>query len=192
MATFDRGFKSWAERSAANIRHELGIGPCDALDVRKLADFLEVRIITPKEIPGVPPDVLHQLLEKDPFGWDAVSIISSNGVVLLVYNPRKSSGRKVSDISHELAHVILEHKPSTVIFSHDGSFALRTFDQKREDEANWLAWSLLLPREALIRTMQKGISIEEIAESYGVTTQLVNYRLSVTGVKMQLSRMRRR
>lgn len=190
MATFDRGFKSLAERTSANIRHELGLGAHDCLDVFKLAEFLDVNVCTPREIPGLPEEVIHQLLIEDPFGWHAVSIVAPDGGVLLIYNPRKSPGRKVSDIAHELAHILLEHKPSTVIFSHDASFAMRTFDQKQEDEANWLAWSLLLPREALVRTTRQGMSIEQTAEFYKVTTQLVKYRLSVTGVSVQLARMR--
>ena len=190
MATFDRGFKSWAERTSANIRHELGLGPHDGLNVFKLAEFLDVIVLTPGDIPGLPNDVLHQLGTKDPFGWHAVSLVLPNGPALLVYNPKKSAGRKASDIAHELAHIILEHKPSTVILSHDGSFAMRTYDQKQEDEANWLAWSLLLPREALVRNMRRGMSIEQTAEFYNVTTQLVKYRLSVTGVSIQAVRMR--
>jgi Zn-dependent peptidase ImmA (M78 family) len=67
----------------------------------------------------------------------------------VIFNPRKSDGRKASDIVHELAHLILGHDPAKVVFSEDGQIATRTFDQKQEDEANWLAWALLLPREAL-------------------------------------------
>lgn len=192
MATFDRGFKSWAERTSANIRRELGLAPHEVLDVFKLAEFLDVTVITPSDIPGLPGDVEEQLSRRDPFGWHAVSLILPEGRTLLIYNPRKSAARKASDIGHELAHVIQEHKPSTVILSQDGSFAMRTFDQKQEDEANWLAWSLLLPREALIRAMREGKSIEDTAVLYGVSTQLVNYRLGVTGVSVQLARLRRR
>ncbi len=45
-ATFDRGFKTLAERTSANIRHELGLGAHDCLDVFRLAEFLEVKICT--------------------------------------------------------------------------------------------------------------------------------------------------
>ncbi|MEQ1844513.1 MAG: ImmA/IrrE family metallo-endopeptidase [Nitrospira sp.] len=192
MATFDRGFKSWAERTSANIRNELGLAPQDGLDVFKLAEFLDVTVLTPNDIPGLPVEVLDQLGRKDPFGWHAVSMSLPDGQMLLIYNPKKSAGRKASDIAHELAHIVLEHKPSTVILSQDGSFAMRTYDQKQEDEANWLAWSLLLPREALIRAMRRGLSIEDTAGLYGVSPQLVNYRLGVTGVSVQLARMRKR
>lgn len=192
MATFDRGFKSWSERTSTNIRNELGLAPHDCLNVFRLAEFLEVTVLTPNDIPGLPEEVLDQLARKDPFGWHAVSLSLPDGQMLLIYNPKKSDGRKASDIAHELAHIVLEHKPSTVILSQDGSFAMRTYDQKQEDEANWLAWSLLLPREALIRAMRRGTSIDETANLYGVSPQLVKYRLSVTGVSVQLARIRKR
>ena len=192
MATFDRGFKSWAERTSGNIRRELDLSPHDPLDVFRLAEFLEVMACTPRDFPGLPSDVLNQLLDHDPWGWSAATLTRHDGKVLLIFNPRKSRGRMASDIAHELAHIILEHKPSTIIFSHDGSFAMRTYDQKQEDEANWLAWSLLLPREALLRTRRNALSVEQTAEMYGVTTQLVNYRLRMTGVSVQLERTRGR
>lgn len=192
MATFDRGFKSWAERTSGNIRRELDLSPHDPLDVFKLAEFLEVMACTPRDFPGLSSDVLNQLLDHDPWGWSAATLTRHDGKVLLIFNPRKSRGRMASDIAHELAHIILEHKPSTIIFSHDGSFAMRTYDQKQEDEANWLAWSLLLPREALLRTRRNALSVEQTAEMYGVTTQLVNYRMRMTGVSVQLERARSR
>jgi len=192
MATFDRGFKSWAERTSGNIRRELDLSPHDPLDVFKLADYLSVTACTPRDFPGLPEDILHQLLVEDPWGWSAATLALHDERTLLIYNPRKSAGRRASDIGHELAHVLIEHKPSTIIFSHDGSFAMRTFDQKQEDEANWLAWSLLLPREALLRAQQNGLSTDQIADLYGVTSQLVEFRLRMTGVSAQLARSKGR
>ncbi len=29
--------------------------------------------------------------------------------------------------------------------SADGSLVMRSYDQKQEEEANWLAWAILLP-----------------------------------------------
>ena len=111
MPTFDRGFKSWAERTPANIRQELGLAPHDSLDVFKLAELLDVTVLTPTDNPGLSGDVLDQLARKDPFGWHAVSLVLPEGRTLLIYNPRKSAGRKASDIAHEIAHIILEHRP---------------------------------------------------------------------------------
>jgi Zn-dependent peptidase ImmA (M78 family) len=78
--------------------------------------------------------------------------------------------------------------------SHDGSFVMRSYDQKDEDEANWLAWALLLPREGLLACKREKLAAMEIAERFGVTESLVNFRLRMTGVEAQLkagSRYRR-
>lgn len=147
---------------------------------------------SPRDIPGLPAQVLDPLENRDRFGWHAVTVVVPGGRTLLIYNPRKSVGRKASDIVHELAHIIQDHKPSTVILSQDGRFSMRTYDQKQEDEANWLGWSLLLPREALIKALRQRLSIDNIAYSFGVSAQLVNYRIGVIGVSSQLARMRSR
>lgn len=70
--------------------------------------------------------------------------------------------------------------------SQDGSFVMRSYDQVQEDEANWLAWCILLPRDALMRCRKLDLSVAEIAEQYDVTETLVNFRLRMTGVESQL------
>src|ERR1051325_6940149 len=187
MATLERGFKAWAERMAASIRSELDLVPTAALDPEGLAKHLGVALISPDRIVGLAADVCVQLLETDPWGWSAATL-ELGGKVTVIFNPRKSAGRRASDIVHELAHLILGHEPAKVVFSEDGQLTTRTFDQKQEDEANWLAWALLLPREALFAATRSRMPTDQIAKAYGVTETLVDFRLKMTGVKAQLRR----
>jgi Zn-dependent peptidase ImmA (M78 family) len=182
---FERGFKSWAERTSQNFRRDFGLQPHSPLQPALLATHLDVRLCTPKEIPGLPQKVLDQLLKHDPSGWSAVSVYQGDRG-LVIYNPAHSKGRQASDIMHELAHLVLDHKAATVIMSHDGNLVMRSYDQKQEDEANWLAWCLLLPRDALTQCARRALSVEAIAEQYGVSRTLVNFRLGVTGVTAQI------
>ena len=182
---FERGFKTWAERTSANLRKEMGLSSFEPLLPKLLADYLEVHLCTPRDIPEITQDVLDQLLEHDPWGWSAVSVFQRDRAIV-IFNPRCSSGRQASDILHELAHIILDHKPATIIMSQDGSFVMRSYDEKQEDEANWLGWCLLLPREALLRCLRRGFSTIEIADTYGVTEILVNFRIRMTGVGSQV------
>ena len=179
--TLQRGFKSWAERTTTSLRGDLGLGPHDLLLPAALARYLEVLLWTPRDVPGLPSDVLDQLLQKDPWGWSAITVLQGTTAVV-IYNPRHSPGRQSSDIVHELAHLILGHEPAKVIMSQDGSFVMRSYDQKDEDEANWLAWSLLLPREGLFACRQQKLTTLEIANRFGVTDTLVNFRIRMTGV----------
>jgi Zn-dependent peptidase ImmA (M78 family) len=68
---------------------------------------------------------------------------------------------------------------------------MRTFDQKQEDEANCLAWALLLPRDALFDARKSRLPLDSIATAFGVTETLVQYRLRMTGIDVQLHRRRR-
>jgi len=191
MTTFDRGFKARAERAALAFRRELKLGPSDPLAPELLAAHLGIILWTPREIPGLPPDVLNQLIEIDPWGWSGVSLtVDGSGVI--IYNPRKSPGRRASDITHELAHFILDHQPATIILSAELDLGMRTFDAKQEDEASWLAWCLLLPREALVQAKLMRRSISDIAECYGVTEKLVTMRMDRTGVSSQFNAARKR
>jgi hypothetical protein len=186
MMNLDRGFKSWAERTSIALRREMGLTPKDPLDPLQLANVLEVNVWTPQKVPGIPEEVIDQLLYRDPWGWSAVSLLLADGHGLLIYNPRKSRPRQASDITHELAHFILDHQPATIILSSDGNIAMRTFDKKQEEEANWLAFCLLVPREALVLSRRDGLNAGQIANRYGVSETLVTFRLNVSGVEAQI------
>lgn len=191
MKTLDRGFKTWTERTAVSLRRELGLLPHAPLDPKRLAEYLDVRVWTPNDVPGNPKSVVDQLLRNDPWGWSAVSQFG-HSYGLIIYNPRHSKGRQASDIMHELAHFILDHQQGTMIMSHDGSMVMRSYDRKQEDEANCLAWCLLLPREALMSARRTGLTAAQIAERYGVSETLVTFRLQMSGVEAQIRAARRR
>lgn len=189
MATLERGFKAWAERTALAVRRQLGMPPTQPLDPFQLAKTLCVRVVNPLDYPELDDDIRAQLLERDPSGWSAVTLLVDDAAII-VFNPMHSVGRQASDVIHELAHIMLEHDPATVVFSQDGLMATRTFDQKQEDEANWLGWTMLLPRGALIAARQKRMARAQIAQEYGVSERLVRFRLQVTGVDYQMRRAR--
>ena len=184
-ASLERGFKSWAERTGASLRGELGLAQFQALDPHRLATYLEVRLMTPKDVHGITCDALHQLLTVDPWGWSALTIVQGEAA-MVIFNPAHSAGRQARDITHELAHIILGHQPATMIMSPDGAFVMRSYNQKQEDEANWLAWAILLPRDALLSFKRRKAAIAEIASAFGVTETLVQYRVRITGVESQV------
>ena len=191
MTRLDRGFKSWVERAATGLRREMRLKSHEPLKPSQVAEFLDVRLMTPLDVPGVPREVLDQLLRRDPSGWSAVSL-TLNSTSLVIYNPKHSQGRQASDIMHELAHIILDHRPATLILSHDGNTVMRSYDAKQEEEANCLAWGLLLPRDALVNAKRLNHSTAEIADRYGVSQKLVTFRMDTTGVNRQFARVRTR
>src|SRR5690349_3227435 len=162
MSTLERGFKAWSERMSAGIRRDIGLRPEQPLSPRDLAGYLDVTLWTPNDVPDLPAALVEQLLEVDHSGWSAVTH-QIDGRAIIVYNSRHSPARQSADIAHELAHLLLDHEPGTLILSHDGAIAMRSFNAKQEEEASWLAACLLLPRVALLREMRAGKGPAEIA-----------------------------
>jgi Zn-dependent peptidase ImmA (M78 family) len=186
---FARGFKTWCETIALQHRRTLKLQPVDPLRPEAVASSLGVPVYGIEEIPGLDPQVLRTLLHEDPDSWSAVTITNGRKSVIIL-NSSHSGGRPASDLMHELAHVIIGHTPARVDVTEDGALILNTYDRQQEDEANWLAGSLLLPREALMWIRRQGLDPQAAARDYGVSMQMLQYRLNVTGVDQQLQRTR--
>lgn len=181
---FARGFKTWCENAAVELRRALRVQRMDPLRPEQLAAHLGVRLCTPKDIPGLSSRVVQALLGPEKDSWSAVTL-SSGDCRLVIYNSAHALGRRANDIMHELSHVLLDHNPARVMYFSDGRMALRTYDADQEGQANWLAGCLLLPRDALVHIKSVRLSDDEAAAQYQVSTRLLTYRLDMTGVTRQ-------
>jgi Zn-dependent peptidase ImmA (M78 family) len=185
---FKRGFKSWCERTAVEKRAELGLRQLDKLDPYQLAQHLGITIQRPEEVPGVSAACLKRLLRDDRDAWSAVTLRHGSHSTIIL-NTAHSAARRASDLMHELAHIILGHTPSRVDVTDDLQLLLRTHDRVQEDEANWLAGCLLLPRPVLVSLQRRRAQPGEAAREYGVSVPMFTYRLQVSGVQIQASRL---
>jgi Zn-dependent peptidase ImmA (M78 family) len=70
----------------------------------------------------------------------------------------------------------------------DGAMMMSEYNQDHEDEADWFAGTVLLPREALLALIANGVSDREACAQYGVSASLYRMRRNRTGVDLQLSR----
>lgn len=183
---FKRGFKSWCENLALQLRKRVGIKNVDPFDPRHLAEVLEVSVWVPEQIPGLGQSDLHVLLKKDSANWSAVTLRLDSGD-LVIMNSSHSVVRQSSSLMHELSHLLLEHKPARAFFADSGLLMLDTYDKHQEDEANWLAGCLLVPREALLHIAWQGVSPSHAARKYGISHDMLNYRIRVTGVEKQVN-----
>ena len=188
--SFARGFKTRCENIAQSIRLDLGLRPGDPLPVSDLAAYLGARIITPPDVPGMSGSSLRVLLGDESNDWSALTI-SGPSSTFVIYNPTNSPGRRSSDIAHELAHLLLRHSPSTLMFAPDGTWTLRSYDDQQEEEAAWLSGCLLLPRPALLFIARSRLSLSEAAMRYEVSQKLLQYRRDITGVTRQIGDRRR-
>lgn len=181
---FERGFKTWCENVSLQQRKRLSLNAVDPLDPWKLAQSLEIVVWRADEVPGIAPDALDVLTREDPDCWSAVTLKVSRRT-LVILNPTHSRARSASDLMHELAHILLGHQAARVDVTEDNLLMLHNYSRQQEDEANWLAGCLLLPRPALLhikRTMDHATA----KNAYGVSQDMLNFRMRVSGVERQL------
>lgn len=186
---FERGYKTWCERYAAQKREELGLQASAPLDPFALAANLGIRVWKPDEIPGMTAEILNVLLRNDgktPSCWSAVTLVES-GKCVVILNTSHSPGRQASDLMHELAHRIRNHATREVEVSPTGLMLVHEYDKAQEEEADWLSGCLLLPREALIYIKRQGLQVTDAAVSFGVSQRMLNYRMAMTGVNRQFT-----
>lgn len=182
----ERGFKARCEEMSRSLRTELGLHSVDPLPAKQLASYLGVYIWSVEALGLAPADVT-QLLSNDPDSWSAITV-SADGKDAIILNPNHRRGRYSSDVMHELAHLLLGHEPSTMFFAGQENLALRGFNKAAEEEANWLAGALLLPRDALASMCARKGSTEVACDKFRVSRQMLEFRMRVTGVERQFSR----
>ena len=185
----ERGFKTRCEEMSRSLRRELGLDPADPLPAEQLAYHLGVHVWSVKDL-GLAPEDLTQLVDNDPESWSAITV-SAAGMDAIILNPNHRRGRYSSDVMHELAHLLLGHEPSTMFFAGQENLALRGFNRDAEEEANWLAGALLLPRDALLKLRAQKTPADVACDEFGASRQMLEFRMRVTGVERQFSRRKK-
>lgn len=180
------GFKAQAERLSISVRQKLGQGPRDPLAIERYAESLDVVILTFAEL-TLSAKAKRQLLVADPESWSGMTI-KIDGLRGILINPQHSPERQRNTIMHELAHISLGHVATRVDVGPDGILLVSEYSEEDEGEADWLASALLLPRDALHYFRGRGQTVEQIESYFGVSKQLCEWRLRMTGVDVQIRR----
>jgi Zn-dependent peptidase ImmA (M78 family) len=174
---------------SAQARQDLDLAPAAPLDPWIYADHIGV-VVLHFDVIELAAECRQRLLVTDSESWSGMTL-REDGVTAIVINPSHSRGRQVSTLMHELAHVILKHVPARVDVSSTGMLLLSDYSEDAEAEADWLAAAMLLPRDVLIARRRRGDSISAIAEAFGVSDPLCEWRVRMTGVDVQLKRAAR-
>jgi Zn-dependent peptidase ImmA (M78 family) len=180
-----RGFKKEANKIALEIRAELGLGPRAPLDPWKLAQLLLIPVIPLSSLARDAPEAFVRLTGIANSAFSAVTVFvgTRRGIV---YNDAHTPGRQASDIAHELAHALLLHPPRASVNS-----GTRDWNAEEEGEAAWLSGALLISDEAAIRIAKAAQPTALAATEYGVSEQMVIFRLGVTGARVRVERSKR-
>lgn len=185
---FRRGFKTEANSLAADLRGELRLRPLDALDPFRLAQHLDIPVLPMSTFLAEAPAIVH-LRDVEPEAFSAGTVFAGTKRAI-VYNDSHCLARQNSDVAHECGHALLQHPPRPAL-DHRGC---RDWDQDIEDEAAWLGGVLLVPEDAAIEIarQRQWPTIEAAAIHFGVSVEMINYRVNVTGARTRVDRMRRR
>jgi Zn-dependent peptidase ImmA (M78 family) len=176
-----RGFKTEAERRAEMVRKEMSKRPADPIDAVDLARHVGAEVRCADELTSI--EKLETLEELQPGSFSACTFTIGDRHVI-VYSPLASAARSQSDVAHEVSHIILGHDMKSV--QTIGGLTFFTCDGDEEQEANWLAGCLLLPRRLLLIAARRGLDSTDIARAYSVSEPMAAYRLRATGVVRQL------
>lgn len=181
--TLRRGFKSDAESIAREIRGELLLTSAAPLDVFRLADHLAIPILPMSRLAAAVPDSVRHFNDSGRSAFSAVTVFLGT-FRIVVHNDSHSTGRQASNIAHELAHALLLHPPAPALDDDKN----RNWDPQIEEEANWLAGTLLVPEEAALLIVRNQWSDLHAASVFGVSEDMVRYRVQVTGARLRVLR----
>lgn len=181
-----RGFKSQCERRSVEIRKSFSLTADEPLSAFDLATELNIFVWNESEVAGVSADDICQLCITDSESWSAFTI-RVEGHHLIVYNSAQTVPRQNSVVMHEMAHIILGHELTSAALTDGGHFVPTTYNQDQEDEADWLAGTLLLPRPSLLKIRRQNVSDIMAMKIYMVSQQMLTWRFRMTGVDFQIS-----
>lgn len=114
--------------------------------------------------------------------WSAMSVplnAAQDSWVVFLNDCHKIERQRVT-LLEEYWHILSGHK-LTKIAKIAGAFG-RTYDSAEEHDAYFLASATLLPREAVRNLVAHGKSAAEIAEKFGTSFELVEYRIKRLGL----------
>jgi predicted transcriptional regulator len=184
-----RGFKTWCENMARGYRRELKLAATAPLDPRVLAEHLLIKVWTPADIPGLDPKHVRHLTVQARESWSAATLRSGNASLIIINNSHAPT-RQNNSLAHEIAHIALRHEPAKMYLTPDGLMMMSEYNPVHEEEANWFAGAILVPRDALLAMIRNQTSDSDAANYFGVSVELLVMRRNRTGVDVQLSRSR--
>lgn len=168
------------EELAVKFRETIKVGVDTALDPFRL-DVRGARVEFIDKIAAIPPKALDTLTGSHAKFWSAATIPlnESESEWIIVLNSAHTTERKRATVMEEICHILLGHNLSTL--SHIEGQTFRDYNKDQEADAFGLGAAILVPRPALLTHVRHGESAEAIAKHFGVSKELIEYRIKMTG-----------
>lgn len=169
------------EAMAQGVRKDLGVKKNDPLDALSIK-IEGVDVYVPEKVPGISKACLSYLNVKGCDDWSAMSVPLDevNEKWAILRNDKHTIERQRVTFLEECWHILLGHKLTKIAKIAD-SYG-RTYDNNEEHDAFYLASATLLPEEAIMKDVREKKSAAEIADYFGASPELVEYRIKRLGL----------
>ena len=176
------------ELRALGLRDFAGVTAEQPLDPFALAGFARLLVVDFDSIEDLSAESRVHLLgdAADEWSGGACSRPLPDGWKLVILNPAHGKQRNRATLMEEVAHVFLGHAPNRLAVASSETtgdrkqILTRDYNQDDEEAAYSVGAAALVPYAALRRLVASGRAAHEIARHFGVSRQLVEYRIKVT------------
>jgi IrrE N-terminal-like domain len=189
------------ELRGLGLREFAGVGSDQPLDPYVLAGLAHLLVVDFDKIQGLSNESREHLLgaASDEWSGGACSKALPNGWRLVILNPAHGRHRNRATLMEEVAHVFLGHKANRLAAigppndsgearSSNRRVLARDYNHDDEEAAYSVGAAALVPFGSLRRSIIEGRTSTEIARQFGVSRQLTEYRIKVTGLWAEYKR----
>jgi Zn-dependent peptidase ImmA (M78 family) len=170
------------ERIALKIREFAGAPVDQPLNPWKLAPYVKILVLDLKQIEGLSEESRRTLLGDSGKAWSGgASRPLPDGSRLVFLNPNHTRERQAATLMEEICHVVLGHSPTKLMLAEEAERAVhfRNFDKNQEEVAYAVGAAALIPYFSLRHAVLAGLTSDRIARRFGVSRDLVEYRIKV-------------
>jgi transcriptional regulator with XRE-family HTH domain len=169
------------EEMAREFRNDLRLDDVKPLDPLKIV-IEGIKVLTIRQIPGLDPKIIAQLEGPSSTTWSAMSVPvdEDKDKWIIVRNDQHQVVRQRVSLFEEFWHILLGHKLTKIAKIADAYG--RTFEEDEEHDAFYLAAATLLPERVIKNAVRGKKDIGQLAEVYGTSPELVEYRIKRLGL----------
>lgn len=182
MQPFSYRARPW-EVKGQELRKLAGAKLNDLLDPRALAPRVGLLVVEAADaLASFSAEDRDHLLKvaKDEWSGGVMPKPLPDGMRICILNPTHGQGRTKITLMEEISHVYLGHT-ATALRSLANGLRVRDYNSAQELEAYGVGAAALLPWVTLFHEVNGGATVEDLADMYEVTTDLIAYRLKITG-----------
>jgi transcriptional regulator with XRE-family HTH domain len=172
------------EAMAQTFRRDLGLDDEQRIDPLDIV-IEDVRVLTIHQIQGLDARITTHLAGSNSATWSAMSVPvdEEKDRWVMVRNEQHPIVRQRVSLLEEFWHILLGHKLTKIAKIADAYG--RTFEENEEHDAFYLAAATLLPKRVVMKAVKERQDIAQLAQDYGTSPELVEYRIKRLGLWRQ-------